>query len=468
MRKKIDVKMLHSLSKMEKTDYSSVPELEGIHRRLHVGRDAFAGIYEMNVDAVAKISALDLEIKFYTQQLMNIAGSVAEATRSIHEAAKDSTDVAGIVAERHEDLTGTIINVSEESNNVYQKIDTSQQGLTAIRKLSENTIEISEKMHTDMNQLADIINSMNEVISSINAISSQTNLLSLNASIEAARAGDAGRGFAVVADEIRSLADETKNLTENMGDFVVRVQQAAEESARSVENAIASLEEVNTRINEVWALNEENQAHMAGITNSISNLAAVSEEISSSMNEIEVKASDIENACEVLKNDTEGLHEIGNNCVEAINPLPGIEQGVDQVLAKMGKMSSDAFYALTNAELAAYIKGAIDAHIAWVERLGSIIEDRMIIPFQVDDTKCKFGHFFYSVDPQEPARKAFWKEIGQKHKRLHEMGAQVISAMFDENYDRANQIYADAEKLSKELIGQLEQMIALIPEDSAS
>ena len=125
-----------------------------------------------------------------------------------------------------------------------------------------------------MDQLSNIIQSMNEVIGAIHNISSQTNLLSLNASIEAARSGEAGRGFAVVADEIRALADETKNLTDNMGQFVASIQSAAQASNASVDTAINSLSEVNEKIKEVWSLNEENQSHIAGITDSISNLAA--------------------------------------------------------------------------------------------------------------------------------------------------------------------------------------------------
>lgn len=465
MKKRIDTKILHSLSEMEPVDYTSMPELNDMYNRLKKGRDTFAGIYELNVNGVAEISALNLEIKFYTEQLLKISDSVTDATKCIHNAAKESTEVAGLVSERHEDLTNTIITVSEKSSDVYQKIDTSQQGLTAIRKLSENTIEISEKMHNDMNQLADIINSMNEVISSINAISSQTNLLSLNASIEAARAGEAGRGFAVVADEIRSLADETKNLTDNMGSFVVRVQQAAEESASSVESAIKSLEEVNSRINEVWTLNEENQAHMAGITDSISNLAAVSEEISSSMNEIEAKASEIEKECSILKDDTTGLKEIGANCSEAIKPIEKVEKGVDDILVEMGRMSEDAFYALSKEARTNYLNGAIDAHRAWIEKLGNIINDRMIVPFQTDSAKCRFGHFYQSIQPKSSERKQAWAEIGMKHKELHHMGAQVISAMFDDNYDREKQIYNDAVRLSKELIAKLEEYKARIQDE---
>ena len=466
--KKNNNEVLESLSRLENINYEAKdPRAAKIYERICEGKEAFASIYDMNVGAVAEISALDLEIKFYTDKLEKITRSVSESTKEIYAASVDSSEVAGVVAGRHEDLTNTIIDVSERSSDVYQKIEEGQSELTEIRELSGRTIKASETMHADMQELAEVIGKMNAVIEDINAISSQTNLLSLNASIEAARAGEAGRGFAVVADEIRSLADETKNLTENMGEFVEGVRNASQKSAESVENAIEALESVNDKIKYVWEINEQNQQHVASITDSISNLAAVSEEISSSMNEIEARSTQIEEACNVLKSDAEDLEGVSISCLDAVKPIEKIEKNVDVVLKHMGKMSEDPFYALNRSELLGYLNGAIAGHKAWVEKLKNIVEEQNIIPLQLNEQKCRFGHFYFSIEPPIPELKTIWKEIGEQHKTLHSCGSKVIQALFDDNFSEANAQYEKAKKSSEELIAKMEKIKNMIPANSS-
>ncbi len=69
-------------------------------------------------------------------------------------------------------------------------------------------------------RLASKVEKVKLIISVMDNIAQKTDLLSLNASIEATRAGEAGRGFALVADEIRSMAENSKRSSEEIGNMV--------------------------------------------------------------------------------------------------------------------------------------------------------------------------------------------------------------------------------------------------------
>jgi hypothetical protein len=89
------------------------------------------------------------------------------------------------------------------------------------------------------------------ILSTIKEISNQTNLLSLNAAIEAARAGDAGRGFAVVADEVRKLADKSSIAAKDIGSIVQGVRSGIAGASQSVSQMSAKAEGLSSSGNEV-------------------------------------------------------------------------------------------------------------------------------------------------------------------------------------------------------------------------
>lgn len=446
------VNLVQSISEMKEENYAAgSPELQNMYERMNAGRRQLAQVYGEDMKAVMTMSALGLKVEHDTVKMTTAAEDVNTATKAIHDATTETSSIAEEVRNAHEGLTNTIIDVSEKTTDIYKKIENGQEELTAIRDLSKDAISESTEMKKNMDALMDVINHMNEVIEGINAISEQTNLLALNASIEAARAGEAGKGFAVVAEEIRQLAEGTKQLTGNMGEFVEGIRDASEKSSKSVDVAITSLDNIDQKINAVWNINDENKKNVGTISESIGSLAGISEEISSSMNVLETQVSCIENQCSNLSNDAELLTVINGNLKGSVEPLAQVETGMDNVAKVIGEMSRDAFYRMDNAVFDAYVQKAMEAHRAWLETLHTMVTEKNVLTLQFDDTKCGFGHFYYSMHPENPAIASVWNALAEKHRRFHGYGKEVQQALFDENAEKAEEIYLEAEKCSNEL-----------------
>lgn len=445
-----------ALSELKETDYSKEPVLHKIYQRLSNARGQFADIFAKNIKAVMQISSLDLTMQHETEKINDISRSITKAAENIFGGQTDdgtSLQTSGHNSQ-HEALSDTIIGVAAESEEASQKIEACQNELTKIRGLSEQTIGSSREMKSDMDNLFEIINRMNDVIAGIDSISLQTNLLSLNASIEAARAGNAGRSFAVVANEIRELASETQKLTGDMSEFVENIKAASQQSVKSVGETIETLEAMTDKIGTVWELNSDNQKHVSKVTKSISSIAAVSKELSSSMTEMENQ----------LKDSTVFMQNVSQELADATEPVIGIETLLDDTVKQMGVMTDDTFFHLENSEFAGHVRNAVSAHRTWLRNLGNMVKNRSVVPLQLDSSKCGFGHFYYAMTPNIPNIRPIWDALGEKHKRFHQFGAEAIEALKENNYEKALQIYGEAEVFSKGLIADLEQILQIAEE----
>ena len=435
--------LMQAVSKLKAADYSAEPELNGIYERLSSGRKQFAELFEKNINAVMQISSLDLTMQYQTDKILDISQQVISATETIFG------NTMGQASSQHEELANTIVDVSGQTDEVYQKIETGQQELTTIKELSEQTIEASKEMQSNMDELFNIINHISSIISGIDNISMQTNLLALNASVEAARAGEAGKGFSVVANEIRELSEETQKLTSGMEDFVKSMKAASQKSIESANGTINSLTSMSDKIKNVWALNDESQAHVSQINDSVSSLAAVSQEISSSMTEMQSQ----------LRESSDFMRTVGEDLRKATEPVVDIEKTLDETVRQMGSMSKDAFYHLENEEFAQYMRSAITSHNTWLGNLKKMVFAQKVMPLQLDSSKCGFGHFYYAMTPDIPDIVPIWKGLGPKHQKFHKYGASVINALNNGRYTEAEQIYREAETYSKDLIADMNRIL---------
>lgn len=108
--------------------------------------------------------------------------------------------------------------LSECLSNINQLIAENTEAMQLVMQRQTELAQILKDAHHQMAQTS-------QAVSAIQNISRQTNLLSLNASVEAARAGVAGKGFAVVAEEVRSLAQNSDNVSKEISTDLDQMQQ---------------------------------------------------------------------------------------------------------------------------------------------------------------------------------------------------------------------------------------------------
>lgn len=196
-------------------------------------------------------------------------------------------------------LTNDAIRIAEESTTIVD------HAIKDVNELSEEFVSMSGSINS-MVQDADRIN---EVLNVIGSIAEQTNLLALNAAIEAARAGEQGRGFAVVADEVRSLAARTQDSTSQINEMLGDLQSSSETVVTALNNTQYKFESTTKSTSKI-------NTALGNIVDSISEIADITEQISSAATEqkqvtveIDQNMTSMQNAMSTLDTNTQDTKE---------------------------------------------------------------------------------------------------------------------------------------------------------------
>ena len=180
---------------------------------------------------------------------VQLAATIEEQERTAmsQSAAVSQTTAAMDELDASFNQTAEVVKIAAE--RVQQSVTVANEGIKTVRQMQEGMLDLKEKVGTTVAaqilKLSEQTAQISTITNQVGELANQTNMLALNAAVEAARAGEHGKGFAVVAAEIRKLADVSRKAAERINTLIDDIQKAtnatvmtAEESAKTVEQAI--------------------------------------------------------------------------------------------------------------------------------------------------------------------------------------------------------------------------------------
>lgn len=306
---------------------------------------AFASVAEGDSDLTLELDVISTDetgklanfFNIFLQKLRRVITGVASDKEQVAQASKHVEDISQkLVAKTHQDkldldsASAAAAELSTSASEIEQNATRTSQAANEMKDKTVSTIAIAHSASEHMDELGERITSVNsimqelegasanigKVIEVINSIADQTNLLALNAAIEAARAGEHGRGFSVVADEVRGLASRTQESTKEISTVIEDLQRKIVQAGDGMNQGMEQTEKVNQEINnsgeamlEIGGLLDTIQDDMSQVANACIEQTKAIQEISNTMNNINISADEGVHMIDALGEQATNLHK---------------------------------------------------------------------------------------------------------------------------------------------------------------
>ena len=288
-----------SEEKTREAEQSTQKALEAAEKAEHMTEEASRARCEGMLSAARHLEQVVTTI---TGISSGLSKNIAQAEHGATTQAARTTEAATAV----EQMNCTVIEVAKNASatadlatgmrqRAAQGAEVVFQSVQAIGNVQKDALMLKD----EMTRLAGHAKAISQIMGVISDIADQTNLLALNAAIEAARAGEAGRGFAVVADEVRKLAEKTMSSTSDVGNAIGAIQKSVDSSihqvdvtASNVENATTLSQKSGEALREIVEMVDLTVDQVRGIATSSEEQSAATESITQTVTHVSSIAAD--------------------------------------------------------------------------------------------------------------------------------------------------------------------------------
>ncbi|WP_369061611.1 methyl-accepting chemotaxis protein [Caulobacter sp. 73W] len=220
-------------------------------------------------------------INISTSSVRSSSDEIAHASTDLSRRTEQQAAALEETAAALDQITATVRRTAEGAKTASGSVADARADADRSAKVVDQAVGAMGQIETSSREISLIIGVIDE-------IAFQTNLLALNAGVEAARAGEAGKGFAVVASEVRALAQRSAEAAKEIKalitaseqqvsagvdlvgqtgaalrrivDQVVSIDERIREIAASAQEQATGLHQVNSAINQMDQVVQQNAA----------------------------------------------------------------------------------------------------------------------------------------------------------------------------------------------------------------